>query len=364
MTDLTPKTFAVWCEELLTKLRSNISGLSTGKASDARLRAEAFASILEGQSKYIDWSINQRFPNTANTAHLVRWALVYGITRKVPTISDGQVWVTGTPFAAVPINTPFVDAEGQQGKTSEAETISGLGFVGVDAVSVDTGVSVNWAQGELFTFSAPPVGVDEDLYALVDFTGGTDQETPAALLARLLDRIQNPPAGGTESDWRQWAESVDGVVAAFTHPERRGTGTIDVAIVTEGVDGHLALPGASLITSVEDKLDEERPVTTLDHEVVTPDAKIQAVTINDLVADEGIDVATLDDPIELAILNYYDTLETGVSLIWADLHTAINSVDGVGNFTLAVPAGDVTATLDSSTAELIMPGVITVNAST
>ncbi|WP_230478800.1 baseplate J/gp47 family protein [Kingella kingae] len=80
---------------------------------------------------------------------------------------------------------------------------------------------------------AAPAGVQSD--CVITAQGGTDAESDASLLARLLERLRRPPAGGNQYDYKNWALSVDGVSSAYVYPLRRGLGTVDIAI-TSGND--------------------------------------------------------------------------------------------------------------------------------
>ena len=63
-------------------------------------------------------------------------------------------------------------------------------------------------------------------------TGGTDTETDEQLRARILQRIQNPPMGGSAADYVAWALAVPGVTRAWAAPEQ-GIGTITVRFLMD-----------------------------------------------------------------------------------------------------------------------------------
>lgn len=92
-------------------------------------------------------------------------------------------------------------------------------------------------------------------------TRNTD-ETDDELLARLLEYIRKPPAGGNQYDYEKWAMEVDGVVAAYCIPLAQGLGTVDVIILAnETVTGseipstHTNVSGAST-SVVENELND------------------------------------------------------------------------------------------------------------
>ncbi|MDA8170329.1 MAG: baseplate J/gp47 family protein [Nitrospiraceae bacterium] len=55
-------------------------------------------------------------------------------------------------------------------------------------------------------------------------------ESDADYLARVLARIQEPPAGGNANDYVEWALSILNVKAAWCFPLAQGVGTVDVVI--------------------------------------------------------------------------------------------------------------------------------------
>lgn len=75
-------------------------------------------------------------------------------------------------------------------------------------------------------------------------------------MARLLDLIRRPPAGGNKYDYRRWALEVDGVTAAYVYPLRRGLGMVDIVITSAA-----GLPSAEIIAATQAHIDDQRPVT-------------------------------------------------------------------------------------------------------
>jgi len=57
------------------------------------------------------------------------------------------------------------------------------------------------------------------------------EKSPSEIVTEILDRIQNPPAGGTEADYERWARSITNVKAAYCYPLAMGLGTVVMLIV-------------------------------------------------------------------------------------------------------------------------------------
>lgn len=59
------------------------------------------------------------------------------------------------------------------------------------------------------------------------------EESDADYLARLLDYIRRPPAGGNQYDYVKWALEITNVTAAYCYPIAQGLGTVDVVITAD-----------------------------------------------------------------------------------------------------------------------------------
>ena len=71
-------------------------------------------------------------------------------------------------------------------------------------------------------------------------------ESDADYLERILDDIQNPPAGGNQYDYRTWAKDIDGVAEAYVFPLAQGDGTVDVVVVADETATGSEIPSASM----------------------------------------------------------------------------------------------------------------------
>jgi hypothetical protein len=170
--------------------------------------------------------------------------------------------------------------------------VVGLGTLDVSVEAVDTGTATNKLIGDSLTFTSPPANIAAAAVLVVDFTGGDDAETDDELLERVLQAFRNPPAGGRFADYWAWAMDVLGVDGAYCYGPtvnaltgRRGYGIVDVAIVAAGT-GAGRIPSGALAVLVADKLDSERPVTTLDTGPLVPTAVPTACDVQ-LTPDTG-----------------------------------------------------------------------------
>lgn len=178
---------------------------------------------------------------------------------------------------------------------------------------------------------AAPAGVATECRLTVQ--GGTDRESDASLLARLLEIIRRPPAGGNRYDYKNWALSVDGVTSAYVYPLRRGLDTVDIAITS--ADG---VSSEETVRRVQAYIDEMRPVTAKNALVLKPTVTAVPVTVQ--VKLDGIDLDEAKRRIRTALKEYFDTLIPGDGLTVSQIEAAISNVDGVIDRRLTAPTAN------------------------
>jgi uncharacterized phage protein gp47/JayE len=181
------------------------------------------------------------------------------------------------------------------------------------------------------------------IYELTRKTGETD----AQLLARLLEHIRRPPAGGNKYDYEKWAMECDGVKAAYCIPLGQGPGTVDVIILSSGAT---EIPDAGLINTVKSHIDELRPVTASIVRVLAPTVITQDVTMT--VTGTSLNIALIRGDIEAFMNNLIPDEDMALTQLSA---IAINN--GAVDVSITVPVANVTTTVN----EMIRPGTINVS---
>lgn len=180
----------------------------------------------------------------------------------------------------------------------------------------------------------------------------TEDDTDATYLAKLLDRLRKPPAGGNANDWRNWCKTDDNGDRIETvvnlDPDGKGYYAQSVTIITppdvtigtvtaviipndEDILGTAAM--TELIALIETNIDALRPVTssgyTVSEVVLVPYIFVVAVS------GESID----EDAIKEDLQAYIDTLQAGQPLFKSQMSSiALDAgVDNVLDIS-AVPA--------------------------
>lgn len=235
--------------------------------TDPRLRRSregAFAKALTGASHEmygaLDWYYRQAMVDTAETAELERHAAIWNITRLAASTAAGSVDVTGTDGTDLPAGTELQTGDGVSYTTDSLVTIAG-GTATVEVTAVEAGAAGNQLAGVTLSFISPVVGIDsQGTVAAGGIGGGADVESDESLRERVLDRLQQPPQGGSESDYIQWARSVAGVTRVFIEPGGLGAGTVVVRFMMDDAysDG---VPQQADVDAVAAVIDPLRPVT-------------------------------------------------------------------------------------------------------
>lgn len=241
--------------------------------SDWYIRGSVVGGVVAGV--YADQRLiaNDAFPQRARREALGEFLELYlNDTFRQATHAEGLALVTGTPFSSVPINQQFLYLP--NGSVYQATT--GVDFdaataVLVPIISVNTGQDQNLLSEAPLTVSSPPAGVNSDASASGNIADGRDDETNEEAAARILARIRQPIAGGTASDYAQWAVEADpSVVEANVLRFPFGLGTVGVVIAAGTTDIDKALnaglpivriPSQALVDRVQAYLETKRPIT-------------------------------------------------------------------------------------------------------
>lgn len=295
--------------------------------SDHYVHASRLASCAEGQYAHQQWIVRQIFPDTADTAYLERHAGLRGLRRRNPTPAAGTAAVRGTVNAAVAAGAQ-IRAGNRFYRVTEAVRIGSNGTANVRVAAIAAGESGN-AANEAAQFMAAPAGVVSE--CTINAVGGTDIESDASLLARLLEIIRRPPAGGNKYDYKNWALNVDGVTSAYVYPLRRGLGTVDIAVTSAG-----GVPSDDIVRAVQTYIDEMRPVTAKESLVLKPSTTSVAVTV--AVKLDGTDLAAATRAINAALAEYFGNLIPGDALVVSQIEAVISNVPGVVDRRLTAPA--------------------------
>ncbi|WP_423197459.1 Baseplate protein J-like domain-containing protein [Cupriavidus sp. H19C3] len=338
-------------DDLLRDLRAALPDADVGVDSDYFVRATSIASAVEGLYEHQAWLVKQIFPDTADSEYLALHARVRGLNYKSAVSAGGKIALTGTPNAAFDAGlvAKFGDASYT---TTESGTLDATGNAVVSAAAQAAGIVGNLAAGTTGSLMAPPNGIVSKV-TIVSMVGGVEVETDAELLARLLDLIRRPPAGGNRYDYRRWAMEVPGVSAAYVYPLRRGLGTVDVVITSAG-----ELPSEATIQAVQTHIDDLRPVTAKNCLVLAPTPRI--VDLSAFVQLSGLALEAARAQIATAEAAYFNQIEPGTTAYRSRIEAIISGISGVVDRQVVAPAGNVVPIVNEAVVEWLRLGNVQV----
>jgi uncharacterized phage protein gp47/JayE len=158
----------------------------------------------------------------------------------------------------------------------------------------------------------------------------------------LLARIQQPPHGGADYDYVNWALEVAGVTRAWVYPMELGLGTVTVRFVRDN-DASI-IPDAGEVAAVYDYIEARRPVTadlTVLAPVAVPLNFSIAVTPNTAAVKAAVETELRDLLLREA--------EPAGTILLSHIREAISLAAGESNYTMTSPNADVTNTTGSMT---------------
>ncbi|HFN6480788.1 TPA: baseplate J/gp47 family protein [Citrobacter farmeri] len=322
-----------------------------GPDSDWYIRASSVASVAEGLYQHQGWIVRQIFPDTADSEFLYLHARLRGLSKKAANSASGPATFTGEPGAVAAAGLVF-KRDSVSWTTTEDIIVGADGKSSVNAVSSLAGTTGNTTSITSATLTTTPDGFDSTVTVGL-MTGGTDEETDAELLARLLEIIRRPPAGGNKYDYKRWALEVSGVSAAYVYPLRRGLGTVDVVITSAG-----GLPSQDVIDRVQAHIDDVRPVTAKNTLVLMPVIRTFDVLVK--VSLEGITLATAKQEVTATLEDDDSRREPGVAFIRSQAGTLISLIPGITDYDIVTPSTNIQPVIDATKVEWLRLGNVEV----
>ena len=230
-------------------------------------------------------------------------------------------------------NPPAVDTTGQ--------------VVKLPVQATDAGAAWNVGIGKVTDPRSAIDGVTAITNSL-PMSGGADEETDAALKARLTQRFKGQ-GGGNQADYERWALDEPGVGRVTVIPNWNGLGT--VLVVVMDADGRAV--SARIVADLQAKLDPVsgagKGVAPIDHDVTVTTPVEVLVDVNlpqfGFTFETGYSLdgtggtIALRDTIVARIEDYIDSLGAGDDVIYFQVRVAVGKVKGVEDITGTVQIG-------------------------
>jgi len=350
--------------ELVTRIRGDLHGrLEVVGPLLRRAMSDVLGTVWAGGVHtlygFLDWLSRQLFADTAELEALLRQAALYGITPAAATFATGNVTVTGSPDGTPILAETIIkfDAATRYRVTTGQVIASGTATLPVAAVLA--GAAGNQDAATPLTFETPIPGVNAAaVVAVGGLTGGDDGDSGEAgterVRTRLLQHLQQPPAGGADGDYIGWALAVAGVTRAWTYPLELGLGTVVVRFVRDNDVGSI-LPDAGEVAAVQASLDANRPITAV-ATAVAPTSIALSFTLHIVPDNADTRAAVTAELVDLMtrVAEPGDGVGRGTILVSA-VRTAVGVAEGVTDYFVATPGAD----FIPATGQLPVVGVIT-----
>jgi len=189
---------------------------------------------------YLEEQASELMPDTAVT-NLSRHAAIWGVTRDQPTPGTGNLTVTASSAAFIPINASLSAPSGTVVTVTSATSIAAGATAAVPVQTSGYGAVQNQAAGVVFRFTSPIMGLNPQS-GTVDsngITGGTDLESTDSWRLRMLAKIRQPPSGGAAYDYIAWAKAAASTIQYVSVQANYG-GLGNVGVIVAAAD-----PGSS-----------------------------------------------------------------------------------------------------------------------
>lgn len=341
------KTFAQ-ITNLITQEIRNETGLSVPFDSDAGIRADGTASVVEGLYHHQTYIQKQLFVATADEPFLYIHADELGRPRLGGTQASGTVLAVSNIALTIVAGSKLTDGKSHYWNVvSDTELLANTS-TSIDVVADRIGASWNFT-GTLLWIS-PPAGLSGTATE-ASIGGGTDEEELEDWRARLLQQKQLGLSRDRAEDLEAVIKTVANVKHVYVYPKRRGLGSLDVAITAVG--NPPTLPSEALITSAQLVLDT--------YAGFWADCVVYSPT-EQLVPVSAIITGTADlDTVRQVIRDYFAELEPVQIYQAAILTSRIVAIAGVTDVVLS-PSSNVVPTVDPFHTKWLRLGTLTVSA--
>ncbi|MGQ3774162.1 baseplate J/gp47 family protein [Klebsiella quasipneumoniae subsp. similipneumoniae] len=331
-----------------------------------KVLADMDAGMAHLHYAYLDYIARQCTPFTSTDEWLAGWMALKQAYRKAATAARSpEAQIKGTSGRTLDAGAVINRADGYQYTTDAGVTIgsSGTATVAVTAVLPDITEDVtgggslgNADAGTILTLDANVSGIESTVTLIQPATGGADIEDEEDFRQRGLLLFQNPPQGGSDTDYRIWALAVSGVTRAWVRRRGMGPGTVVIYIMCDGNDktNHGFPVGTDGVSQLEewgavkatgdqgrvaDYMYPLAPVTSLNY-ICSPTERVIDFEISGISDASSTTTAAIADAIDSVLFESADPLGTG-KIYLSDLNRAIGDVSGTAGFILVSPSANI-----------------------
>lgn len=213
-----------------------LAALAVG-GNDIDTREGSYSNTLVSVAAYQIYKLYQQmaalvyaaFPDEKAGEYIDKNAAQIGIKRIPGTKAAVNITVTGADGTVLPAGTALYAPESGLKYVTLAEALITEGATTVRAQAEHAGETYNLPAGSITSLYANVAGVNS-VTNLSAASGGTDEESDAALFARYHRLRTLPVTSGNKNHYITWATETPGVAFASCLPLWNGNGTVKVVI--------------------------------------------------------------------------------------------------------------------------------------
>lgn len=302
----------------------NSTGLSVTRDSDASIRADGTAAVVEGLYQHQNYIQRQLFAHTADEPYLYIHAEEVDVMRAPSGRASGTVEAISNTELSLDIGQKITDGKGHFYHVTTAILVPANQSIEVSVEADQMGASWNFNGAEMWWVS-PPAGL-KGTARVIAIGGGTDEEDLEVWRERILTRKRLGTHRDRASDLETDLKEVPGVKHVYIYPKRRGLGSMDVTITATG--NPPTLPSFELMAAAQAVLDRTAGFWA-DCRVYSP--TIQNVNVSAIVTGSGVDL----EVVRQVIRDYFADLGPAQQYQEAVLNARIMNVANVSDVTLS-----------------------------
>lgn len=360
------KTLSELREENRNFLQAELENVGTLlRFSNLKVVADMDAGMAHLHYGYLDYMALQSNPFTATDESLAGWMALKRVYRKPASAAKSKdVKAVGAANRIIPAGTILNRGDGYQYTVATEIKIqdSGEGHGGITAVLPNVtddvtggGANGNADAGTILTLDVNIAGVESQLTLIEAATGGADIEDEEAFRSRGLLSWQEPPQGGSDTDYKKWALEVSGVTRAWVKRRLNGAGTVGVYIMCDGnlnddfpvgTDGISQLENWGAVKASGDQLSVADHIYPLQTDtaiifVCSPIRKIIDFEIAGITDADNTVVSNIKSALTTLFFDEANPDGSG-KIDLSDINKSISNVDGTKGYILNSPSSNIT----------------------
>ena len=295
-----------------------------------------------------------------------------GLVRRTATRASGTLTITGKEGTEIPVDTMFTttsvdDEPAVEFVTTEHAKIGATGSVDVDILALSAGTIGNVAENTIILKANKISGITGCTNAK-ETTGGTEQETIISLQTRIneYDAMQGMSFVGSESDYKRWATSINGVGNAIVIKAQDDTGLVTIVLTDSNGD-----PANELLrTEVYDYImrpdaPSERLAPVNAYLAVVPPETVALNISATIELDENTTIEDVKAKMLTAMKNYLVEAAEAKEIRYTKVGSVISKTEGVAYYKdLLVNGGTANITINNTQLAVVEEDTLTLTTGT